>query len=112
MDRFALSLAYYLKRRYDAAVEQASSISARPTGANFSRIVLAAAYAQQNRSEDAARVAAMIHRMDPTFDPQSSGASSSTRPISSTCATASARPASMRAASAPPPAQRPLVFSE
>ncbi len=73
IDRFALSLAYYLKRRYDAAIEQAELNIRKSEGAHFSRVVLAAAYAQQNRSEDAARVVAMIRRMDPTFDPQTFG---------------------------------------
>jgi adenylate cyclase len=73
VDRFALSLAYYLKGRYDAAIEQAE-LNLRITGsANFTRIVLAAAYAQQNRGQDAARVVATIHRVDPTFDPQTFG---------------------------------------
>jgi len=73
IDRFALSLAYYLKRRYDAAIEQAELNLRETAGANFSRIVLAAAYAQQNRSEDAARVVTVIHRIDPTYDPQEFG---------------------------------------
>jgi adenylate cyclase len=73
MDRFALSLAYYLKRRYEAAVEQAEHNLRAIEGANFSRVVLAAAYAQQNRGDDAARVVAVIHRTDPTFDPQDFG---------------------------------------
>ena len=73
VDRFALSLAYYLKGRYDAAIEQAE-LNLRTTGsANFTRIVLAAAYAQQNRAQDAARVVATIHRVNPTFDPQTFG---------------------------------------
>jgi adenylate cyclase len=72
-DRFALSLAYYLKGRYDAAVEQAELNLRENAGANFSRIVLAAAYAQQNRSNDVARVVAAVHRSDPTFDPQQFG---------------------------------------
>ena len=70
MDRFALSLAYYLARRYDAAIDQAERDLRKTAGANSSRILLAAAYAQQNRTEDAARVVAMIRRVDPTFDPQ------------------------------------------
>jgi tetratricopeptide (TPR) repeat protein len=73
MDRFALSLAYYLKGRYDSAIEEAELNLRRTTSANFSRIVLAAAYAQQNHTADAARVATMIHRIDPTFDPQEFG---------------------------------------
>jgi adenylate cyclase len=73
IDRFALSLAYYLKRRYDAAIEQAELNLRKTAGANFSRIVLATAYAQHNRAADAARVVTMIRRIDPTFDPQEFG---------------------------------------
>lgn len=68
MDRFALSLAYYLTGRYDAAIEEAELNLRKNAGANFSRIVLAAAYAQQGRTEDAARVVTAIRRFDPTFD--------------------------------------------
>ena len=73
VDRFALGLAYYLKRRYDAAIEQAELNLRTTAGANFSRILLAAAYAQDHRPEDAARVVTIIHRIDPTFDPQEFG---------------------------------------
>ncbi len=73
IDRFALSLAYYLKGRYDAAIEQGELNLRKTSGANFSRIVLAAAYAEQNRTEDTARVVTMIHRIDPAFDPKAFG---------------------------------------
>jgi len=73
VDRFALSLAYYLKGRYDAAIEQAELNLRTTADANFSRVVLAAAYAQHNQAEDAARVVTMIRRTDPTFDPQEFG---------------------------------------
>jgi TolB-like protein len=73
MDRFALSLAYYLKGRYGAAIDQAELNLSETAGANFSRVVLAAAYAQADRGADAARVAADIHRLDPIFDPQEFG---------------------------------------
>lgn len=73
IDRFALGLAYYLKRRYDAAIEQVELNLRETAGVNSSRIVLAAAYAQQNRTEDAARVVTDIRRIDPTFDPQEFG---------------------------------------
>ena len=56
LDRNALSLAYYLKGRYDAAIEEAKLNLRRTTAANFSRIVLAAAYAERNQAEDAARI--------------------------------------------------------
>lgn len=68
IDRFALSLAYYLKRRYAAAVEQAELNLRENAGANFSRIVLVASYAQLNRLEDAARIAQDVRRLDPAFD--------------------------------------------
>jgi adenylate cyclase len=73
VDRFALSLAYYLKGRYDAAIEHAELNLRNTASANFSRILLAAAYAEQNRAEDTARVVAAIRRVDPTFDPQTFG---------------------------------------
>jgi adenylate cyclase len=73
IDRNAFSLAYYLKRRYDASIEQAELNLRKTEGANFSEVVLAAAYAQQNRSKDTARVVATIRRRDPTFDPQTFG---------------------------------------
>jgi TolB-like protein/cytochrome c-type biogenesis protein CcmH/NrfG len=73
VDRFALSLAYYLKRRYDAAIEQAELGIRKTEGAHFNHVVLAAAYAQQDRPEDAARVAARVRRIDPTFDPEAFG---------------------------------------
>ena len=73
MDRFALSLAYYLKGRYDAAIAQAELSLRKTAAANFSRVVLAASYAQNGQAEDAARVAAAIRRFDPTFDPQDFG---------------------------------------
>jgi TolB-like protein/DNA-binding winged helix-turn-helix (wHTH) protein len=73
VDRFALSLAYYLKHRYEAAIEQAELNLRGTAGANFSRDVLAAAYAQNNQPEDAARVVAVIHRVDPSFDPRTFG---------------------------------------
>ena len=73
MDRFALSLAYYLKRRYAAAIEQAEFNLLRTQGANFSRVILAAAYAQLDRVDDATRARTIIRRLDPTFDPQEFG---------------------------------------
>jgi TolB-like protein/DNA-binding winged helix-turn-helix (wHTH) protein/cytochrome c-type biogenesis protein CcmH/NrfG len=73
LDRFALSLAYYLKGRYDAAIEQVALNLHNADGAHFSHVVLAAAYAQQNRSADAARAVVAIRRTDPTFDPQAFG---------------------------------------
>lgn len=68
IDRFALSLAYYLKGRYQAAVDQAELNLRENENANFSRMVLAAGYAQLGRAEDAARTAAALRRMNPGFD--------------------------------------------
>jgi TolB-like protein/cytochrome c-type biogenesis protein CcmH/NrfG len=73
MDRFALGLAYYLTRRYDAAIEQAEHTLRDTAGANFSRVLLAAAYAEDNRIDAAARTADEIRRLDPTFDPKDFG---------------------------------------
>jgi TolB-like protein/DNA-binding winged helix-turn-helix (wHTH) protein len=67
-DSFALTLAYYLKADYPAAIEQAELNLRRNPGAHFNRAVLAASYAQAGRPEDAARVAEEIRRTDPTFD--------------------------------------------
>jgi adenylate cyclase len=73
IDRFALGLAYYLKGRYDAAIEQAELNLRGTAGANFSRVVLVAAYAENSQPEDAARVVMMMRRTDPTFDPREFG---------------------------------------
>ena len=73
IDRFALGLAYYLQRRYDAAIEQAELNLRKSDSAHFSRAVLAAAYAQRNRTEDATRAVALLRRMDPTFDADAFG---------------------------------------
>jgi tetratricopeptide (TPR) repeat protein len=73
IDRFALSLAYYLNRRYDAAIDQAERNLRATASANFSRVALAAAYAQINRTEDASRIAAVIRGLDPTFDAREFG---------------------------------------
>ena len=94
IDRFSLSLAYYLKGRYDAAIEQGELNLRKTSGANFSRIVLAAAYAQQGRTEDTARVVTTIHRLDPTFDAREFGTKFlSVGRSRALCATVCARPA-------------------
>ena len=67
-DRNALTMAYYLKGRYEAAIRQAE-LNIQQTGvAHFSHAMLAAASAQLNRFEDAKRAVSMIRRTDPTFD--------------------------------------------
>ena len=67
-DRFALSLAYYLKGRYADCIEQAELNQRKNADARFNQVILAAAYAQANRQADAARMAEHILRTDPTFD--------------------------------------------
>ena len=67
-DRFALTLAYYLKRRYNEAIEQAELNLRKNPGARFNEAVLAAAYAQVGRSADAARVSEEVRQTDPMFD--------------------------------------------
>jgi TolB-like protein/cytochrome c-type biogenesis protein CcmH/NrfG len=73
VDRFALSLAYYTRRRYHEAIEQAEDNLRTASSVNSSRVVLAAAYAQNDQAEDAARVVTMIRRVFPTFDPHEFG---------------------------------------
>jgi adenylate cyclase len=67
-DRFALTLAYYLKLDYAAAIQQAELNLHKNPDARFNQAVLAAAYAQAGRGADAARVVGDIRRLDPTFD--------------------------------------------
>ena len=67
-DRFALSLAYYLKGRYLNCIEQAELNQRKNADARFNHVILAAAYAQVDRKEDAARMVADIRRTDPTFE--------------------------------------------
>jgi adenylate cyclase len=67
-DRFALSVAYYLARRYDDSIETAELVLRKNPDAPFARAILAAAYAQSGRESDAQRVAADVRRTDPTFD--------------------------------------------
>jgi adenylate cyclase len=73
IDRNALGLAYYLKRRYDAAIDEAELNLGKTDGASFSYVTLAAAYAELGRSEDAARAVEMIRRAYPAFEPQTFG---------------------------------------
>jgi adenylate cyclase len=72
-DRFALTLAYYLKQRYNEAIEQAELNLRRNPAARFNEAVLAASYAQVGRTADAARVSEEVRRTDPMFDPLTYG---------------------------------------
>jgi adenylate cyclase len=67
-DRFALSLAYYLKRRYADCIEQAEINQRKSPAANFNRVILAAAYAEADRPTDAARMVESVRNVDPTFE--------------------------------------------
>lgn len=72
-DRNALALAYYLEGRYESALQQAQLNLPEPLGAHFGYALLAAAYAQQGRFDEAAAAADSLRRMDPMFDPQAFG---------------------------------------
>ena len=67
-DRFALSLAYYLKQRYDESIEQAELNLRLNAEARFNHAVLAAAHAQAGHTAEAARVTEKVRRTDPMFD--------------------------------------------
>ncbi len=72
-DRFALCLAYYLKGRYDEAIEQGETNLRKTPDAYFNLAVLAAAYAQAQRPADVQRIVAVLRSRDPTFDAQTFG---------------------------------------
>ncbi|MGC2200352.1 MAG: winged helix-turn-helix domain-containing protein [Stellaceae bacterium] len=72
-NRFALALAYYLSGRYDSAVELLARNLSETPEASYNRAVLAASYAQQGRSEEAARAAEKLRRSDPAFDADAFG---------------------------------------
>jgi hypothetical protein len=72
-------LAYYLKGRYAAAIEEAELNLRRTESAHFTRVVLAAAFAQENHADDVTRVVAAVHRLDPAFDPQEFGSAGRAR---------------------------------
>jgi TolB-like protein/Tfp pilus assembly protein PilF len=67
-DRFAHSLAYYLKRQYEPAIAQARLNLVDSQEAHFSNVILAASLAQLGRKAEAAAVVDTIRRTDPTFD--------------------------------------------
>jgi adenylate cyclase len=68
-----LALAYYLKGRYDDSIRTLErGLALKPDFVGH-HIVLAAAYAQMGRSEDAAREAATVLRLDPFFEVDSYG---------------------------------------
>jgi adenylate cyclase len=72
-ERFALSLAYYLKGRYDDAIEQAQLNLRKTPDAHFNLALLAAAYAQADRPGDAQRMVTELRRRDPAFEAHTFG---------------------------------------
>ena len=73
IDRNALGLAYYLKGRYDAAIDETEFNLGKTASASFSYVTLAAAAAELGSSKEAARAVSMIRRTYPAFDPQTFG---------------------------------------
>jgi TolB-like protein/DNA-binding winged helix-turn-helix (wHTH) protein/cytochrome c-type biogenesis protein CcmH/NrfG len=70
MDGFALAMAYYLARRYDAAIQQGvANLRASPESV-FNHVLLAAAYRQAGRAVEADQAVAAIRRVYPAFDPE------------------------------------------
>ncbi len=70
---FELSLAYYLRSRYNDATRILEQGVRRNPDHPFLYIALAAAYAQAGRSDDAARSAASVRRLHPFFEVASFG---------------------------------------
>jgi adenylate cyclase len=68
-----LGLGYYLKRQYDAAISTIERGVAQYPDFAGDYIALAAAYAQAGRSEEAARAAEKVLRLDPFFEVESYG---------------------------------------
>ena len=68
-----LGIAYYLKERYEKALNTlAEGLIKRPDFTGY-HIALAATYARLGRPEAAARAAADVHRLDPFFEVESFG---------------------------------------
>ena len=72
-DRFALSLAYFLKKRYAESISQSELNLRHNADARFSRVVLAVALAEAGRMPEAKQAADEVRRTDPTFDAASFG---------------------------------------
>jgi len=72
-DRFALSLAYYLKGRYDESIEQAELNLRRNADARFNYAMLAVAHAEAGHAVETVRAVEALRRHDPMFDAQTFG---------------------------------------
>jgi class 3 adenylate cyclase/TolB-like protein/Flp pilus assembly protein TadD len=66
--RMNLGFAYYLQARYDDAIQIASSVGTGEGIDYFTHAVLAAAYGQLGRTDEAAREAQSVRRMWPFFN--------------------------------------------
>ncbi len=72
-EAFPLGLAYYTSRRHDDAVRFLEREALRNPDFVYIPILLAAAYGQLGRPADAERMADMVRRRLPVFDPQTFG---------------------------------------
>jgi TolB-like protein len=68
-----LGMAYFLTRRNADAARVMEQTIAREPGFVFGYVILAAAYAEAGKPEDAARAAAQARKLDPFFDSGSFG---------------------------------------
>jgi len=70
---WALGTAYFLAGRNADATRTIERLLARNANFTFGQVMIAAVYAEANRSEDAGRAAATVRRLNPFFDRSSFG---------------------------------------
>jgi adenylate cyclase len=68
-----LGMAYFLAGRTADAARLMEQTVAREPGFTFAYVILAAAYSEAGKSEDATRAAASVHKLDPFFNSDSFG---------------------------------------
>jgi adenylate cyclase len=68
-----LGMAYFLAGRTADAARVMEQTVAREPGFTFAYVILAAAYSEAGKSEDATRAAASVHKLDPFFNSDSFG---------------------------------------
>jgi adenylate cyclase len=68
-----LGMAYFLAGRTADAVRVMEQTIAREPGFTFAYVILAAAYSEAGKPEDATRAAALVRKLDPFFDSSSFG---------------------------------------
>jgi predicted Zn-dependent protease len=66
-------MAYFLAGRTADAARVMEQTVAREPGFTFAYVILAAAYSEASKSEDATRAAASVHKLDPFFNSDSFG---------------------------------------